>query len=60
MELNVCKNNVNLLNTYKGSGGGLASVSAYIHHELTAEREQQLLDFVEKALVAAVRTFVEA
>lgn len=36
------------------------AVHAYIHHELTLEREQQLLAVVEAAILNAVMAWVQA
>jgi hypothetical protein len=60
MEVQVKRGNISLLNTYPSKGSNLASLVTYIHHELTPEREAELLDFVEKAVIAAVNTFAAA
>lgn len=42
------------------TGGTCNMVHAYIHHELTLEREQQLLAVVEAAILNAVMAWVQA
>lgn len=45
---------------HTGTGGTCNMVHAYIHHELTPEREQQLLAVVEAAILTAVKAWVQA
>lgn len=42
------------------TGSTCNMVHAYIHHELTPEREEQLLAVVEAAIITAVKAWVQA
>lgn len=45
---------------HNDTGGPCNMVHAFIHHELTPEREQQLLAAVEAAILTAVKAWVQA
>lgn len=57
MKVDIKRGNVRQLNTYTSGDGKMAYLASFIHHELTREREKELVDLVEKAIIAAVNTF---
>jgi methionine aminopeptidase len=55
MEQVIKTGDVTKITTHSTGGRGLAYLTMFVHHELTPEREAELIAFVETAMLVAVK-----